>query len=283
MTDYRQIVWLASFPKSGNTWLRCFLDAYILGDVDINEIVVSLPDDLAARCAVGDGSNAAEFPVDIQMLTRPMAMLRLVREYNRIGSKVPLFVKTHASHVLANGVEMMPEALTKATVCLVRDPRNVVVSFARHMGYSDMDEAIEHFLNKYRTLNDVTATKMNDFISSWPMSVQSFANADTHNVRIWRYEDLKADPVKCFAEILKHSGVAVDLDRVKTAVDKVALANLQEQERKKGFGESSKYAKNGFFAGSGGWNGKLTPGQLHRVEKACASMMKRFNYQKAMA
>lgn len=283
MTDYAKIVWLASFPKSGNTWLRCFIDAYFLGEVDINDVVCSLPDDLAARCAVGDGSNAAEFPVDIQMLTRPMAMLRLVREYNRNHSPVPLFVKTHNTHVIANGVEMMPHSLTKATIYLVRDPRDVVVSFAKHMGYTDMDVAIEHFLNKHRTLNDSAGNKMNDFISSWPMAVQSFANADSHNVRIWRYEDMKASPVKCFAEMLAHAGVSVDLDRVKKAADMVEQSKLQKQEKDKGFGESSAYAKHQFFQGSGGWKGKLTPSQLHRIEKACSSMMKRFNYHKAMA
>lgn len=282
MTDYRQIVWLGSYPKSGNTWLRCFLDAYFLGEVDINQIITSLPDDIAGRCAVGDGSNAAEFPIDIQMLTRPMGMLRLVREYNRNGSPIPLFVKTHNTHVVANGVEMMPESLTKATVYIVRDPRDVVVSFAKHMG-ADMDTAIEWFLSKYRTLNDASGTKMHDFISSWPLAVQSFANADTHNVRIWRYEDMKANPVKCFGEMLEHSGVKVEPFKVAQAVEKVELSKLQQQEREKGFGESSKHAKNQFFGGGTGWKDKLTPSQVLRIEKVCSSMMKRFNYQKVMA
>lgn len=281
MTDYRQIVFLASYPKSGNTWLRCFLDAYFLGDVDINDIVSSAPDDLASRCAVGDGSNAAEFPVDIQMLTRPMAMLRMVREYNRSKQNIPLFVKTHNTHVIANGVEMMPESLTKATVYLVRDPRDVVVSFAKHMG-ADVETAIGWFLNKYRTLNDANGVKMHDFISSWPLAVQSFANADTHNVKIWRYEDMKSDPVSAFTSILEHSGVVVDRERVKRAADMVEQSKLQQMEKDKGFRESSKYAQDGFFSGTGGWKGKLTPSQLLRIEKACSSMMKRFNYQKAM-
>jgi hypothetical protein len=280
--DYRQIVWIASYPKSGNTWLRCFLDAYLLGDVDINDVVTSLPDDLAARCAVGDGSNAAEFPIDIQMLTRPMAMLRLVREYNANKTvDIPLFVKTHNTHVLANGVELMPEALTKATVCIVRDPRDVLVSFAKHMGEQNYDTAIEHFLNKMRCLNDTGSGKVMDFISSWPAAVASFANADTHNVKVWRYEDMKANPVEVFAQILAHSGIAVDKERVARAVDTVERGKLAKQEAEKGFKESSKHAANQFFAGTGGWQGKLSPKQVRTIEKACASMMKRFNYERA--
>ena len=278
--DYRQIVWVASYPKSGNTWFRCFLDAYLLGEVDINEIVTSLPDDLAARCAVGDGSNATDFPIDIQMLTRPMAMLRLVREY--VASKtvdLPLFVKTHNTHVIANGVEMMPECLTKGTIYLVRDPRDVLMSFAKHMGQDDYDVVIGYFLNKMRCLNDGGGVKMMDFISSWPEAVKSFANADTHNVKVFRYEDMKADPVKAFSGMLEHAGVAVEASRVKAAVDMVSIARLADQEKKKGFGESSKHAKHQFFGGTPKWQEVLTPKQVRTIEKACASMMKRYGYR----
>lgn len=280
--DYRQIVWLASYPKSGNTWLRCFLDAYLLGEVDINDLVTSHPDDLAARCAVGDGSNAAEFPIDIQMLTRPMAMLRMVREYNASKTvDLPLFVKTHNTHVVANGVEMMPESLTKATIYIVRDPRDVLMSFAKHMGSTDYDTAIAHFLNRMRCLDDHNGTKVMDFISSWPAAVQSFANADTHNVKVWRYEDMKSDPVRAFAGMLDHAGIAPDFRRVQHAVEMVEISRLAQQEAEKGFGESSKHAKHRFFGGSAKWQDVLTPKQIRTVEKACASMMKRFGYERA--
>ena len=278
--DYRQIVFLASYPKSGNTWLRCFMDAYILGEVDINEIVTSFPDDLAARCAVGDGSNAADFPIDVQMLTRPMAMLRLVREYNSTKAGIPLMVKTHNSHVIANGTELMPECLTKATIYIVRDPRDVLVSFARHMG-TDYDTAIEYFLNKMRCLNDGGGAKVMDFISSWPAAVASFANADTHNIKVFRYEDMKAYPVRTFSGMVEHAGLPLDVEKVKAAIEMVELSKLQKQEAEKGFGESSKHAKHQFFGGSDKWRDVLTPAQVRRIEKGCSSMMKRFGYKGA--
>lgn len=278
--NYRQIVWLASFPKSGNTWVRCFLEAYYLGKVELNEMVCSVSDDLAFRYLVGDGSDPREFPIDIQHLTRPMAMLRMVRQFeaNKIEG-LPLFVKTHNAHVVANGIELLPASLTKSVVYLVRDPRDTFISFARHMG-ADHDVAIDWFLDKFRVLRaGEEHYKMTDFVSSWNKHVSSYANADTHNVKIWRYEDMKKEPVKAFADILRHSGVVPDMDKVKQAVETVRLDKLKEQEKKTGFVEASPKT-DGFFGNgqTGGWREKLAPKHAIRIEKECASMMKRFNY-----
>lgn len=276
--DYNQIVWLASYPKSGNTWVRCFLEAYVLGEVDINDLVISIPDDMAARHLIGDGSNPIEYPVDIQALTRPTALLRLVRQYeaNKIQG-VPLFVKTHNAHMLANGIEALPSSLTKATVYLIRDPRDVVVSFSKHMG-ADLDKGIEWFLDKYRVLEDKRGTKMTDFISSWPRNAASYCNADSHNVMVVRFEDLKLDPVKWFTHILEHSGIEPDLERVKQAIKTVDISKLRKQEKDKGFRESSPHAENKFFGKgkAGGWKDVLTPAQARKIEKGCKSMMNRY-------
>lgn len=284
--DYKQIVWLASYPKSGNTWLRCFLEAYFLGEVDINEMIVSLSDDLAFRYLVGDGSDPRDFPLDIQHLTRPMAMLRMVRKYeeNKING-VPLFCKTHNAHVVANGIELLPASLTKSVIYIVRDPRDAFISYAKHMG-APHEVAIDWFLDKYRALRaNKDAYKMPDFVSSWPLHVQGYANADTHNVRIWRYEDMKADSEKCFTEMLIHSGVTPDKERVKKATELSSLQNLKKQEQDNGFIEASPKNEDKFFGDgkTGGWKGKLDPKIQFRIEKDCASMMKRFGYQREFA
>jgi len=282
--NYKQIVYLSSYPKSGNTWLRCFFDAYLTGEVDINNLVASVTDDGAQRALPGDGSNPAEFPIDVQQLTRPMAMLRLVRQFEmnkaETGLDIPLFVKTHNAHMITNGIELLPQSLTKAVIHIVRDPRDVILSFAKHMG-KDIDTAIELFFDKYRVLQDERRPKLCDFISSWPMHVASYANADTHNVRVFRYEDMKARPLDTFIKIVKHAGIEPDRARIEAALEIVSLANLQKQENEKGFGESSPFAKNKFFGAgaTGGWQDKLTPMQIHKIEKGCNSMMKRFKYE----
>jgi len=282
--DYRKIVWLASYPKSGNTWVRCFLDAYLTGEVDINNISASVSDDSTARCLPGDGSDPADYPLDVQILTRPMGLLRLVRQFElnsiEMGFDIPLFVKTHSAHMVANGVELLPNSLTKAVVHVVRDPRDVVISFAKHMG-KDLDKGIELFFDRTRNLHDNRVSKMADFISSWPQFVSSYANADSHNVLNVKYEDMLDRPVHTFGRILKHSGIKPDDERIEKALELVKIDKLRAQEEKDGFGESSPHHKDKFFGKgkAGGWMEVLTPSQLHKIEKGCSSMMKRFNYE----
>lgn len=281
MSDTRQLVWLASYPKSGNTWLRAFLDAYFLGDVDLNNLAVSAVDNVAGLYAPGDGGKAHELSLECQYLMRPAAMLRLVRMHladDVRRDSMPMYVKTHAPHLCANGIEMLPAALTRAVIHIVRDPRDVLPSFAKHMG-QDEDTATEWMLDEMRHLKGNEA-RVYDLLSSWAKHTLSFLNADTHGVRTWRYEDLRADPVKHFAEMLQHSGVAPDIDRVRAAVAAVDLQKLRDQEAKKGFRESSPYAKNQFFGSGqvGGWKNKISAKNRHIIEKKFGRVMKRLGY-----
>lgn len=281
--DYKQIIWLASYPKSGNTWVRLFLDAYFLGELDINEIICSIADDRADKQQIGDGSDVVTMPVDVQQLTRPMGLLRLVRAYNNEGSKLPLFVKTHTGNFLANGIELLPETLTKSVVHIVRDPRDVLPSFAKHMG-RDIDTALEWMQDKYRTING-DETRVADYISSWSYHTNSFLNTDTHNVHLVRYEDLRANPIGAFAGILKHAGIEPDMTKVAKAVQMTELSRLRKTEASDGFRESSPHAKDQFFGAGkvGGFHDKLTPRQIHLIEKACRTHMKRLGYLKKRA
>lgn len=278
MTDYRKIVWLASYPKSGNTWLRCFLDAYFLDDLDINEIVSSISDDMHKLYDPGDGTEIAKAPVDIQQLCRPMGLLRLVNMHNKLrGDSMPLFVKTHTPHLLANGIEYQPECLTKAVVYLTRDPRDVLPSFAKHMGLS-IDDAIDGMNDKYKVLGG-NSERVGELISSWDQHVSSYLNATTHNVLYVRYEDLLEDPEKYFAKILTHSGVDPDMEKVKSAIEMTRLERLRAREKEEGFLESSPKAKNQFFGKGGNANrDNLEPRHFHKIEKAFGRIMKRLGY-----
>ena len=281
--NYKQIVWIASYPKSGNTWVRLFLDAYFLAELNINDVVCSVADDRAGLYAIGDGSNAECLPIELQHLTRPMALLRLVKQYNEANHGIPLFVKTHTAHMLANGIEMLPESLTKSVIYIVRDPRDVAPSFAKHMGCT-LDESIKHMDDKFRTLSPRKGC-MADFTSSWDDNVRSFINADTHNVGVFQYEDMRADPVKEFTKILLHSGVDPDPLRVRQALKLVELDKLRDIEQQMGFMESSPKAKDQFFGKGevGGWKDRLDTSQVYRIEKQFGRTMKRLGYAKDKA
>ncbi len=270
--DYKKIVWLASYPKSGNTWVRCFLDAYCLGDVDINELLCSVNDDLAPAHQIGDGSDITECRFEIQQLTRPMSLLRQVKQYLSTSMEIPFFLKSHNANLLINGFELIPEVLTKASIVLIRDPRNVLPSYSKHMGV-DMDKGAEWMLDKYRMLHGPNKTI--DFISSWRDHTNSWLNCGTHNIMYFRYEDLKAEPVKYFSKMLIHAGIEVNEERVKKAVELVQLDRLKRDEAKKGFAERSKHADQ-FF---GAKHDQITPKQKTMIEKHCHRVMKRLGYE----
>ena len=273
--DFKQIVWLSSYPKSGNTWVRLFLDAYLLGELDINEILCSIGDDGIARYAVGDGSPIWSYPVDIQQLARPMAMLRTVRAYQQSEQPFPLFVKTHQANVVANGIELLPEALTKATIHLVRDPRDVLPSFANHMG-SDIDTAIGQMTNRYQLLA-AAENRAGDFLGAWDAHAEAALQAKGHNVLLVRYEDLRADPVTWFTRILKHAGLEADDSRIKNAIELTRLERLRERESKEGFTEASNKAKDPFF--NTGKVGKKIPAHAKsKIERAFRKTMKKLGY-----
>lgn len=278
--DYKQIIWIASYPKSGNTWVRMFLDAYFLGELDINDMVCSVSDDTVFRHQIGDGSDPRQYPIDIQQMLRPMGLVRLVRawEENHFAD-IPLFVKTHNCNMIANGIEQIPEAVTKKVIHIVRDPRDVLPSFAKHMG-STHDEALEHMQDKFRVLFGERAGKMADFISDWGRNAKSYLQTDTHYVKTFRYEDMRKDPKKKFTEILEFAEVPVDEQRLEKALELVDISNIQKREKQDGFKEASPKNKDGFFGGGGkvGWQNKISIKHARQLEKSFGPIMKKLNY-----
>ena len=275
---YKQINWLASYPKSGNTWLRCFLEAYFTGQIDINSLNISVQDDVAAAYQTGNHTDVTKMPIDIQQLARPMALLRIVERYKQEALKIPLFVKTHSPNVAVNGIDLLPLSLTKKIIYLVRDPKDVLPSYAKHMG-ADIDKAIDWMNDKYRTLN-ASEVRVADFIGNWSSHVNSFSDDNMKDILIIRYEDMKDDPVDSFSSILEHIGINPILSRVENAIELVELDKLKAQEQKNGFIESSPHAKNEFFGKGevGGWKDKLTIKQQNFIERRFGSVMKKFGY-----
>lgn len=273
--DYKKIVWLASYPKSGNTWVRMFLDAYYLGEVDINNVVTSVVDGHAGRHMIGDGADPTTLPIDVQQLCRPMALLRLVRNFNANKfADVPLFVKTHNANLLTNGIEWLPECLTKATIHIVRDPISVFPSFQTHMGLTQ-EQALKKMDDKHNVLSTPGSVAMADFISSWKLHTNSFLNGDTHNIKTFRYEDMKTAPVEAFSEILVHAGVKPEREKVKQALEIVDISKLKAQEEEKGFIESSPHAKNQFF---GRKHEEIDQKTVYQILNRYGRVMKRLGY-----
>ena len=270
------IVWLASYPKSGNTWLRAFL-ANLVADRDGPVPLADLPQycedearpELFAALA-GRPSTSLTFDEICALRPRVHAAIaaqspgtRLVKTHNCAG-----FVERHPLH---------EASVTAGAVYVVRDPRDVAVSMANHFGL-DLDSAIE------RLGDDRVATANDDLfvtqvLGSWSHHVRSWADLEGPRVVVLRYEDLLSDPVAGFARAARLLKLDGDRARIERAVRHASFAGLSAQETREGFAERSDKAGRFFRDGRAGqWHAALTPAQAARIAARHGAQMARFGY-----
>jgi hypothetical protein len=269
--------WIASYPKSGNTWLRLFLEALLAGTLDINRL----------KRAGGHVAIRAEFD---RLLDIPSSDLTddeitnarpSLYQIEANTATQPLLRKAHdAWHLTPAGKPLFPPELTLGAVYLVRDPRDVAVSLA-HQLVQDIDQAITR-------MNDPTAvmeraklrmpSQLPQRLLTWQQHVQSWLNAPIP-VLLVKYEDLLADPIAHFGDIAHFLKLAVTSEQIATAVQTVQFDRLRDLEASNGFAEKLPDASRFFRRGiAGGWQDTLTPAQIERIETHHAEMMRRLGY-----
>jgi len=171
--------------------------------------------------------------------------------------------------VVIGGITAIPRPLTRKAVYLVRDPRDICVSFSRHLGQS-IDETIRGMAD----MNNVLAShSMGSWLTSWSNHVETW---DRDFVTIIRYEDLKSNPEESFTKILETFGITVDQDKVRKAIELCDISRLRKQESEEDFIEIGNQDK--FFGQGKGWKTELTSEQAKRVESDHKVMMEQYGY-----
>ena len=266
------INWITSYPKSGNTWVRMLLNAYFdNGHLDINVM----------PWGVGDNRRfpyQAVSPIPIDKLTRhdvvllrPAALMNLIES---IGQK-PLIVKTHHCNGTIDDIPLIPERLTKRAFYVVRDPRDVAISWANHTNVS-IDEAISDMADTHWTIGEDAS--FFHTLSSWSNHVNSWLSEKPYNVHLIRYERLLTAPGEVLSAILDAIGFEnVSCDRIDRAVKATEFAALQEQEKNNAFEESPEGVK--FFReGKSTWRDILSLEQVERIESDHYKTMENLGY-----
>ena len=272
MNDHR-IIWLASFPKSGNTWVRAFLANYFVGGrkpVSINKLHEFTTGDVRAdfydRAAGGKFSIQS---IEDYFALRPKA-LRLIHDA-RSGS---VFVKTHQINIVQDGIELIPAKLTGAAIYILRNPFDVAPSFARHAG-TTIDEAIA----KMSDPNGHSASPRGLFeiYGSWDAHVTSWTEAKGLPRSVVRYEDLRDDPKAGFTKVLDFLRVKPDPVQLRNALKNTRLDALQQQEKTEGFHEKPNEMSSFFHKGQvGGWRSELNNEQVARLFEAFESKIRKW-------
>ncbi len=265
-----KIVWLASYPKSGNTWVRAFLHNYILqpeSPHSINRLV----EFSVAECAAAFFHEPGESLTTAQVQAlRPAVHEKLTHLHDDL-----VFVKTHNANLAVEDVPLCTPEHSAGAVYIVRDPRDVALSYAAYTGRG-VDEIIELMANP-RAANASDSAQVFELLSSWSQHAISWVAAPKR--LLVRYEDLVAAPERGFARIIRFLGTGeVEAARLQRAIEFSSFKTLAAQEAESGYNAGSKNEK--FFrAGKAGqWREQLTPAQARRIEEAHGEVMGKFGY-----
>lgn len=268
-----KLVWLASYPKSGNTWVRAFLHNYIL-NAETPHSINALVDVTISECAMAFFGTPGEIlpPAEVQA-RRPQVHEALTRLHEDL-----VFVKTHNAHLSAHGVRLITPEATAGAIYIVRDPRDVALSYAAFTGKS-VDEIID-FMAAEGAANASDGTQVFELLSSWSAHALSWV-ASPRRLLV-RYEDLLADPRRGFGRIIRFLGEAGDQpdpERLNRAIEFSSFKILAGQEARDGYRAGGPGEAKFFRQGeAGGWRGRLSPAQAGKIWAAHGKVMEKFGY-----
>mgnify|MGYP002725653533 CR=1 FL=1 len=271
------IIWLASYPKSGNTWLRAFLhnllqnperparinelDQFCLGDSQV---------DWYAR--VANGRLPQDMPPEDVAPLRP-----LVHQAFTKAHPDSVFAKTHNLMGEAYGVPLVSMEYTAAAIYVVRNPLDMVLSMADHFGLGH-DDAIA-MLADPSAGTPSTARNAFEFYGTWSQHVNSWTAHKNNSLIVLRYEDMSAKPRQTFRRAAEFLGLDPSRARLDKAIRFSSFKVLRAQEAKAGFRERSSHSEAFFRSGkTGQWRGILSKVQVDAVVSAHHGQMERFGY-----
>ena len=273
------ITWIASYPKSGNTWVRSFLCSYFSNpnqnfDFKLLKNIPTFPGNyelnlLRKKYDNFDFNNVASNWDNFQQI--------LIKKKIRI-------VKTHNALINFNIYDFTNLKNTIGVIHIVRDPRDVLVSYSHHQNTSHED-----ILQKMKSMNNFEKT--NDFkdrtlLTSWNNHYNSWRSFPKNNLLI-KYEDLSKDPLKYFTNIVKHLnqiyGSKIDNKRIEESIEQVKFENLQKVEARDTFYENPveniDRGKNFFRKGKiGQWREDLSKETLTKIENEFSKEMREIGY-----
>lgn len=272
-----KIRWLASYPKSGNTWIRLWIEAYMsCRDPILNAPTGSSTSDCETRWYQASCVHPlGDLDVSEQAMIRPAALLNATYEM-----PADVVMKTHQPRAMVSGTQLIPGHLSRSALYVVRDPRDVAVSWALHSGLS-IDEAIrfmEDPSSATRAKNGVyqLVGSWSKHVLGWTATLPEDLAGPDFPVTLVRYEDL--GDIATWRHIVESLGLEFDPSRASFAMDATAFERLQEREQSEGFVEAVGTTR--FFRSgrAGAWKESLTDDQVVRLEGAHGPVMRTFGY-----
>ena len=272
------IIWISSYPKSGNTWVRAFLSTY-LNSTD-GKFNFSLLDKIGE---FPDHNILNKFMDSKDFYNLSEVSKHWIKVQELINSNKELtFLKTHSSLCNINGNKFTNTDNTLAIVHIVRDPRNIVLSMAHHFGITQEES--------YKIISDkmyIIYPKKNNqpipstLVSSWNNHYLSWKNSDSINKIVIKYEDLIKNTKDTFEKIInflnEQAKIKYDEKKIINSINVTQFDNLKKNEDKYGFnmGQKNKF----FYLGKkNDWKNLLDPGIGDKINLQFKSEMEELGY-----
>ena len=271
-----RIIWIASYPKSGNTWTRAFLHNLFRNPnepFDINKM-----DTLTANeAALGNYALICDRPwhewtTELVAEARPQVQAQLARSRPH-----HIFCKTHLAVMNVRGHPTIGMDVTAGAIYLVRNPLDIAPSLKDHQGLP-MAKIIE-MMNTVNFETPPTDKMVGEPWGNWSQNVESWTGKPGPGLHIMRYEDMLADPVKAFTGLVRFLNIQASEDRIRKAVEHSSFKVLRKLEERDGFWERTDVQKNFFRKGeSGSWRDELSAGEIRAIVDTHRAQMERFGY-----
>ena len=279
----KKIIWISSYPKSGNTWIRYLIANYFFNserkfDQKIIGNVKKFPvDDLIKK--ISTKKELIKNPYNISKYwIKSQELMKVIK-----GNVV--FLKNHNALVSINKKDFTNENHSLASIYIVRDPRDVVISYAKYRNLS-YDRSIEQLCSKklFYLLDIKEDFPRIEILGSWKFHYTSWRDGVPNMPKvIVRYEDLLDNCYNNFYKIIdflsKILGFKINIEQLKFSIEFSNFEKLQKDEKKLGFFENSGNT-NFFRCGKKEyWKNELSISQVKKIEKEFDEEMKFLGYK----
>ena len=278
------IIWIASYPKSGNTWVRSFLSAYYFskdGVFDIKNLT-----------RIEDYPNKQFFSQTVKEGEIHNHWEESQKKINKEG-KVK-FLKTHNSLIKAFGNDFTQPKYSLGVIYIVRDPRNVITSVKNHNDFSNYEEALKFMQNDNAILNDYKHLKnyaKTTIINSWRINYQSWIQNNFYRRLTIKYEDMILKPHEVFRDLvvfvntLCRFNEGINSLKLNNSIETTSFDKLKNIENQGNFSESVYSLKDKrkikfFFLGpKNDWRKELDKSLIKKMNEYYKEDLNKFGYE----
>ena len=272
--------WLASYPKSGNTWFRIFLQNLLddsASPADINRLRIRTMPANRHWLDTALGLDSADLTGTEVANLRSAAHEWESTQYDDIQ-----YWTIHDAYGLApNGLPLIGRNGILGAVYVLRNPLDVCHSYANYTGLP-VDRIIDMMLDPAMSIardGEGLKLRVQQLMLSWSGHVRSWTEARGLNLLVIRYEDMVRSPIETFTQAARFLGLPADSRRVEKAIQFSNFKNLQTQERQRGYVDRPQAAPSFFHRGRvAAWKDLLSEKQVRRVVDGLGVTMASFGY-----